>query len=145
MNLPNRAMYTQTLRRSFVAAASSTAGLLILGSDQVVVADAPALQVNAIRCVGPSEMKHFEPWISENPRDASNLVILAALYLGTFTDNLAVHSALRRFYWLLIQVMPGHRYYPSRDEHQRARDAHEWWTSGVRPAEPGAAPDRGGR
>jgi hypothetical protein len=66
-------------------------------------------------------------------------------YVVTFTDNVEVHSALRRFYWPLIQVMPGRRYYPTRDEHQRARDAHEWWTSGIRPAEPGAAPDRGGR
>src|SRR5262245_4325265 len=66
-------------------------------------------------------------------------------YVVTFTDNVEVHSALRRFYWTLIQVMPGHRYYPSRDELQRARDTHEWWTSGTRPAEPGAAPDRGGR
>jgi hypothetical protein len=66
-------------------------------------------------------------------------------YVVTFTDNVEVHSALRKFYWPLIQVMPGHRYYPTRDEHQRARDAHEWWTSGIGPAEPGVAPDRGGR
>ena len=40
-----------------------------------------------------------------------------------------------RFYWPLIQMLPGHRYYPTRDEHQRALDAHEWWTSGIRPAD----------
>ncbi len=64
-------------------------------------------------------------------------------YVVTFTDNVEVHSALRRFYWPLIQVMPGHRYYPSRDELQLARDAHKWWTSGTRPAEPDATPHRG--
>ena len=54
-------------------------------------------------------------------------------YVVTFTD------------WPLIQVMPGHRYYPRHNELQRARDAHEWWASGIRSAEPSATPDRGGR
>jgi hypothetical protein len=66
-------------------------------------------------------------------------------YVVTFTDNMEVHSALRNYYWPLIQVMPGHRFYPTRDELQRARDAHAWWTSGIRPAELDAAPERGGR
>lgn len=54
-------------------------------------------------------------------------------YVVTFTDNVEVHAALRWFYWPLIQVIPGHRYYPTRDEFQRARDAHEWRSSGIRP------------
>jgi hypothetical protein len=66
-------------------------------------------------------------------------------YVVTFTDNLEIHSALRRFFWPLIQVMPGHRYYPTREEVQRVREAHKYWTSGTRPAEPDAAPDRGSR
>lgn len=56
-------------------------------------------------------------------------------YVVTFTDNVEVHSALRRFYWPLMKLMPGHRYYPTREEYQRARVAHPWWMSGTRPVE----------
>jgi len=64
----------------------------------------------------------------------------------TFTDNVEVHAALRWFYWPLIQVMPGHRFYPTRDELQQVQHAaREFQIPEIRPAEPLAAPDRGGR
>jgi hypothetical protein len=56
-------------------------------------------------------------------------------FVVTFTNNIKVHTALRRFYWPLIQAMPGHRYYPTRDEVERYWELHENQSFGTRPAD----------
>ena len=50
-------------------------------------------------------------------------------YTVTFTDNADVHSAMRAFYWPLIRTIPGHRYYPTRDEVEQLRRFHDSFQS----------------
>jgi len=40
-------------------------------------------------------------------------------YLVIFSMNTDRHCAVRAFYWPLICTVPGHRYYPNREEHEK--------------------------
>src|SRR4051794_19018036 len=67
-------------RRGFLAMAGATAagvGGLLAGAHAEAAAG-PRLTVGPIRRVGADRSKYFEPWIAANPRDASNLVIVAS-------------------------------------------------------------------
>ena len=40
-------------------------------------------------------------------------------HLVIFSMNTDRHCAFRAFYWPLISTVPGHRYYPNREEHEK--------------------------
>jgi hypothetical protein len=39
-------------------------------------------------------------------------------YIVIFSVNTDRHCAFRSFYWPLISTVPGHRFYPNREEHE---------------------------
>ncbi len=80
---------TYLLRRRFVAA-TATFSLMNGGP---AAADGPQLHVDHNRGVGSSQTKRLEPWIAANPRDSSNLVILASRYLGKVSNSLHTEPA----------------------------------------------------
>ena len=50
-------------------------------------------------------------------------------YVVSFSTNAEVHSVMRIVYWPLIRTIPGHRYYPTRDEVEQVRQFNEWGRS----------------
>jgi hypothetical protein len=90
------------VRRRFLAAtglaAAGSLGFLV--RERADAAGAPGLKVGPVRRVGPDGVKHFEPWIAANPRDASNLVVVASRDLGEVTTKTAERK--EPFAWFTV-------------------------------------------
>lgn len=71
---------TRILRREFLARAGAAVGGMggLPALAHAEVAASPRLTVGPIRRVGADGARYFEPWIAANPRDASNLVVVAS-------------------------------------------------------------------
>jgi BNR repeat-like domain len=81
-------------RRGFFATAISAATVAVefQSGRRAIAAGIPKLKIGPVRRVGPEGVKHIQPSLAANPRDRSNLVVVASRFLGKSQARAGVHQ-----------------------------------------------------
>jgi hypothetical protein len=80
-------------RRIFIATAISAATMAVefQSGRRAIAAGVPKLRIGPVRRVGPEGVKHVQPSLAANPRDGSNLVVVASRFLGESQARAGFH------------------------------------------------------
>jgi hypothetical protein len=81
-------------RRRFLATAISAATMAVefQSGRRAIAAGVPKLKIGPVRRVGPEGVKHVGPSLASNPRDGSNLVVVASRFLGNSPARARSHT-----------------------------------------------------
>ncbi len=80
-------------RRRFIATAisGSTMAVEFQSGRRAIAAGVPGLKIGPVRRVGPEGVKHVQPSLAANPRDRSNLVVVASRFQGESPARAGFH------------------------------------------------------
>jgi hypothetical protein len=81
-------------RRRFIATAISAVTMAVEfeSGRRAIACGVPKLKVGPVRRVGPEGVKHVQPSLAANPRDRSNLVVVASRFLGDSQARAGFHT-----------------------------------------------------